>query len=268
MKLGFRLFTMVVFASLIFSVPAMSQDEATAASLYNDGVAALKAKEYTKALDLFEQALGKADPEEDKQIVSLASRNGAIAAYYAGRDARKADDLEGSLAIYEKGIKMNPSFYGNYSGKALVLNDKGDNSGAMNAFLMASKAAGESDKADKAAELLDKATIFVSKAYTSDNWDNAIKMGTTFLEHGESADVRYYLARSLKEKNELEKALEHANKAIELAEGGEEGRNYFAQAEIYEALGNTAAAIAAYKKVPTGTYGEMAKYKVNQMANQ
>lgn len=268
MKLGFRLFTMAVFASLIFSAPAIGQDEATPASLYNEGVAALKGKEYTKALELFEQALDKADPEQDEQIVSLASRNGSIAAYYAGRDARKADNLDESLEIYEKGIKMNPAFYGNYSGKALVLNDKGDNAGAMNAFIKGSQVAAEDDKPDKAEDMMDKAQIFVSKLYTSSKWDETIELGSNFLEHGESADVRFYIARALKEKNELNKALEHANKAIELAEGGEEGRNYFAQGEIYEAMGNTSAAIAAYKKVPSGTYGEMAKYKVNQMANQ
>src|SRR5690606_20484618 len=268
MKLGFRLFTMAAFAIMIFTAPAISQDEATPASLYNDGVASLKAKEYNKALELFEKALGKADPEQDKQIVSLASQNGAIAAYYSGRDARKAEDLDGSIAFYEKGIEMNPDFYNNYSGKALVLNDKGDNEGATNAFLKASQIAEKQGQAEKAADMMNKATIFVSKSYTSNKWDNAIQMGTTFLEHGESADVRFYLARSLKEKNELNLALEHANKAIEIAEGGEEGRNYFAQGEIYEAMGNTSAAIAAYKKVPSGTYGEMAKYKVNQMANQ
>lgn len=268
MKLGFRLFTWAIFATLVFTVPAIGQDGPTPASLYNEGVAALKAKEYNNALELFEQALEKADPESDEQIVNLASKNGAIAAYYSGRDARRDNKLDEGLEIYEKGIAMNPMFWGNYDGKARVLNSKNDAAGAMNAFIQGSQAAAEEGNADKASELMDNATIFVSKVYTSNKWDETIELGNSFLEHGESADVRFYLARALKENNQLDKALEHANKAIELAEGGAEGRNYFAQAEIYEAMGNTSAAIAAYKKVPSGTYGEMAQYKVNQMANQ
>lgn len=267
MKLGFKLFSMVAFATMLLAVPAISQDDATPASLYNDGVAALKGKEYGKALGLFEQALEKADPEENKQIVSLAQRNGAIAAYYSGRDARKADKVDEAIEFYEKGIKMNPGFYGNYSGKALAMNDKGNDKEAMNAFIMGSQVAKKGDKADKATDMMNKATIFVSKAYTSDDWDKTIEFGNAYLEHGESADVHYYMARALKQKNQLSEALEHANKAIEIGEGGEEGRNYFAQGEVYEAMGNTSAATAAYKKVPSGTYGEMAKYKIDQMAN-
>ncbi|MBY5957170.1 hypothetical protein KUV50_03420 [Membranicola marinus] len=267
MKLGFKLWSMVVLATMLCTAPVWSQEDASPASLYNDGVAALKGKEYDKALDLFTKALEKADPEEDKKIVSLAERNGAIAAYYAGRKARRADKIDESIELYNKGIEMNPDFYGNYSGKAMAMNTKGDDTAAMNAFIMGSQAAKKSKKEDKATDLMNKATIFVSKAYTSDDWDKTIEMGNAYLEHGESADVQFYIARALTKKNKLKEALEHANKAIELAEGGEEGRNYFAQAEIYEAMGNAAAAVAAYKKVPSGTYGQMAKYKIEQMAN-
>jgi len=264
MKLGFRLFTIAVLLTLMGTVPAISQDEATPASLYNDGVAALKAKEYTKALDLFEQSLEKADPEADQKIVSLAQRNGAIAAYYCGRDARKAGNLDESVAFYDKGIEMNPDFYNNYSSKALALNEKEDIAGAIKAFIKASEVA----KEDKAPEMLDNARKLVYNSYSKDEWEKTIKLGNIFLENGESADVRFYLARAYKATNQLDQALEQANKAIELAEGGEDDQNYFAQGEIYEAMGNTSAAIAAYKKVTDGKYSEMAQYKVNQMANQ
>lgn len=267
MKLGFKLFSMVVLATMLCTSPALSQDDATPATLYNNGVAALKGKEYEKALDLFVKALDKADPEEDKKIVSLAERNGAIAAYYAARNARKADKIDESIELYDKGIEMNPGFYGNYSGKAMAMNDKGNDKEAMNAFIMGSQAANKSKKEDKATDLMGKATIIVNNAYTSEDWDKTIELGNAYLEHGESADVQFYIARALTKKNKLNEALEHANKAIELAEGGEEGQNYFAQAEIYEAMGNSSAAIAAYKKVPSGKYGQTAKYKVEQMAN-
>ncbi|GAA5222253.1 tetratricopeptide repeat protein [Membranihabitans marinus] len=262
MNLTLRIFSIFMF---FISFSVVQAQDATPASMYNDGVAALKAKDYDKALDLLTSALEAADPEEDKQIVSLAKKNSAVAAYYAGNAARKAKDYDSALEKYETGISVSPSFYANYIGKALSLNSKGDVMGALQAYIVGSGEAEKVGKADKAEEMMDKATIFVSKAYTAKKWDETLELGKTYLESTPSADVHFYMARAYKEKGNLKEALANANKAIELGEGGKDGRNYFAQAEVYEGLGDTSAALEAYKKVPSGTYGEMAKYKVDNL---
>lgn len=262
MKRAMRIFSVLV---LIMVFGYTQAQDATPASMYNDGVAALKAKEYDKALDLMTQALDSADPEADQQIIKLAKRNAAVAAYYAGNKARKAKEYEAALEKYGKGIEVSPSFYANYIGKALALNSTGDINGALTAYVVGAGQAEKAGKADKAAEMMDNATVFVSKAYSAKNWDNTIELGSLYLESGSSADVHFYMARAYKEKGDLKMALEHANKAVELGEGGKDGRNYFAQAEVYEGLGDIASALSAYKKVPNGTYGEMAKYKLENL---
>lgn len=267
MKLGFRLFSVLTFLMFMGGITLYAQDDATAASLYNDGVAALKGKEYDKALDLMTQALEKADPQEDEQIVKLASQNGAVAAYYAGGQARKAGNIDEAIEIYQKGIEFSEAFYANYSGLALAYNSKEMSAEAMDAYIIGSQMAAKAGKADVAEKYLDNATVFVSKAYSDKNWDDAIALGNEFLENDDSADVHYYVARAYNKKGQGQEALEHATKAVELGEGGKEGRNFFALAESYEAVGNTSAAMEAYKKVPAGQYGDMAKYKLEEMAN-
>lgn len=252
---------------MAFTSQVIAQDEATPASLYNDAVASLKAKEWHKGYDLLLQALDAADPEEDEQIVSLANKNLGIASYYAGNDDRKGDELDAALEKYNKGIEVSPGFYANYIGKAMVLNEQGDDAGALSAYIKASNAAEKGGKADKAVELKDKATIFVSRAYSAKEWDKTLELANMFNENGESEDVYYYMSRAYKGKGDHQSALDFATKAIELGGEGKDGRNYFAQAEAYEELGNTSAALEAYKKVPAGTYAETAKYKLDQLAN-
>lgn len=266
MKLGFKMFSLLLV--FVCSVSLYAQDEATPASLYNEGVASLKAKEYDEALDLMVQALEKADPEKDQNIVSLASRNGAIAAYYSGNQARRADKIDEAIEIYQKGIELSPEFYVNYGGLALALNQQGNPKEAMDAYIKGAEMAVKSDKEDKAQEYLENAGVFISRAYSNSEWDDAIEMARAYLEYSsEAANVHYYLARALEQKGEHQEALEHIGKAIELEEGGEDLRNYYAQGLIYESMGNTSSAIAAYRKVTSGKYAESAKYNIDQMGN-
>lgn len=265
MKLGFKMFSLLVV--FVCTGTLYAQDEATPASLYNEGVASLKAKEYDEALDLMIQALAKADPENDQNIISLASRNGAVAAYYSGTQARRGDKIDEAIEIYKKGIELAPEFYVNYGGLALALNQKGLGVEAITAYLTGAEMAEKSDKPDKAQEYLENAGVFISRAYSNSEWDDTIELAKVYLEHAEAPNVYYYLARALEQKNEYQEALESIEKAIELEEGGEDLRNYFAQGVIYEGMGNTSSAIAAYRKVTSGRYAETAKYNIDQMGN-
>jgi len=265
MKLGFR--TLSLLLIFLGSVTLYGQDDATPASLYNEGVASLKAKEYNEALELMVKALEIADPEADANVISLASRNGAIAAYYSATHARRADKIDEAIETYNKGIELSPEFYVNYGGLALALNQKGEGVEAVSAYMIGAEMAVKSDKEDKQTEFLDNAGALISRAYSNSEWDNAIEMAQVYLEHTEAPNVHYYLARALEQKDDYENALEHINRAIEMEEGGEDHRNYFAQGVIYEGMGNTSAAIDAYRKVTSGRYAETAKYNIDQMNN-
>ena len=120
MKLKIQLLLLVTIG--VFST-AVAQ-EVTAGSLYNDGLAKLKAKEYKEALTLMEKAMEVADPEADEKVIKLAKRNGAFASYYVGNQLRKEKKYDEALAIYEKGIGYSTGVYSNYVGIAQALDAK------------------------------------------------------------------------------------------------------------------------------------------------
>ncbi|MCB9298690.1 MAG: hypothetical protein H6559_37075 [Lewinellaceae bacterium] len=247
-----------------FSLALSAQE--SAASLYNTGLEQIKAKNYTEALPLMEQAIEAADPEADAEVVKLAKRNGAIAAYYVGNDQRKSDDFETALATYDKGIAFSPGFYANYIGRAQALEGLGKVTESVSAYIDAGDVCIKSKKADKAEKMYSKAENVVAVAWGDKKWDATSEYAMAYLEKRESPEVHYYLAYAEKEKGNAEKAVEHADKAIGLAGEGDASKYYMAKAESLEALGQAEAAVEAYKMVKDAKYNERAKYKINELS--
>ncbi|MCB9274285.1 MAG: hypothetical protein H6564_09610 [Lewinellaceae bacterium] len=252
---------------LAFAGTLQAQEEGSAATLYNQGLELLKAKDYEKAFPLMVKAIEAADPEADAEVVKLANRNGAIAAYYVGNGQRKADDFEGALATYDKGIEMAPGFYANYIGRAQALEGKGDIEESIKAYLAAGDISEKAKKADKAEQMYAKAENLVALAWGDKKWANTQQYAAAFLESRESAEVSFYSGYALKELGHAEKGLVMIDKAIELApEGAETSKYYMAKAEILEQLGQNDAAIQAYQKVSDAKYTERAQYKIKELS--
>lgn len=251
-----------------FSLMAHAQEEASAASLYNQGLEKAKAKQYVEALALMEQAIAAANPEDEKdaKVINLAKRNGTRAAYGAGVKHRKAKDYDAALAAFERGIEFNPDYYTNYKGKAQTLEAQGNTLEAVKAYITGGNVAVKTNKADKAAPLFSKAENIVAVTWGKKDWDNTIAYAQAIIEaEKESAEIYYYLADALQAKGQTSDAAEKVAKAIELAGEADTSKYYFLKAEIHEKQGQTAEAIDAYKKVKDAKYAERAKFKVDEL---
>lgn len=256
---------LMVFLFAVSLVNAQDAATETAAGVYNDGLAALKAKEYGKAYDLMLKAIDIADPAADAQVLKLAKGNGAIAAYYAGNDDAKAGDFDAAMMKYDKGIELNSTSYTNYYGKAKALDDQGQVAKAVEGYIKAAEVATAGNKADRAEKYLSRAENMIAVSYGDKKYDEAILAAEVFLGNHESMEVSYYLAKSLVEKGKASDAVVHAEKAKDLGGDAEEGKYILALAEVYEALGNKDAAADAYSKVPKGKYYDHAQYKAGQL---
>ena len=253
----------------LFTNTLIAQEEeqtASAASLYNDGLAKLKAKEYDAAFELMGQALEAADSssETDIKVMKLAKKNGAIAAYYVGTGARKADDYEKALETYQQGVDYNPGFYANYIGKAQALEGLEMMAKAVGAYQNAGVVCAKAGKADKAEQMNSKAENMVAVAWGDKDWELVKDMSAAYLEGGESADVHYYLSDALLSDGSKDDALMHAEKAIELAADGAD-KYLMQKAEILKSKGDTSGAIEAYKMITDSKYVERAKYEIGQL---
>jgi tetratricopeptide (TPR) repeat protein len=253
----------LVFVALIFvTLSLSSQEEVTPVSQYNTALESLKAKDYAKAYELFGNALEIADPAEDEQVITLARKNGSIAAYYYGGQLSKEEKLEDALAVHQKGIELNPDFYANYVGQGKVYNDMDMVKDAVLSFLKAGEirtAAGEAEKADS---YYRRAENIIAVAYSQEKIDETIEACQAHLEAMETPDAHYYLAKALLDKGSKEDAVTHAAKASELGGESEEGKYIFNEAEILESTGNKSTALELYGKVPQGKYYELAQYKI------
>jgi len=249
-----------VFLSLLgvflFSFSALAQEK-TAASLYNEGLALLKSKNYAEGLTLMEQAVTKAEEGGDEKIVGLGKKNGAVAAYNLGNAQRKAGALEEAMALYQKAATMNPSYSSTYEGIGRTLEAQGKKQEALESYLKAAQMSATAGKSDRAAKRYKKAQTMVGKTYVAKDYDAAIAMG----QH-------YYLSKALGEKGDNETAASHISKAIELAGAEAPGKYYYAQGSQLEKLGKNSEAISAYKKITDDKYKANAAHRITALGGE
>lgn len=264
----------ILFFLLLLSTTGFSQEEAadegdpSAVSLYNDGLEKLKAKEYEAALPLMIDAIAAADTtsETDVKVIGLAKRNGAIAAYYVGTEQRKSEQLDEAVETYSTGIEYSPGFYANYIGLAQALDDKGDKTEAVSAYLAAADICGKSEKTqDKVESMENKATNTVIRLFLDDQVDESLAAAAAYLEAKESADIYCYQAKALMSKGKNSEALEAAEKAVAgLDDNSNADLCHFTKGEIHAALGQNDKAIESFK-MAGGKYAEAAQYKISEL---
>lgn len=259
----------LLFVLTLGLLTSLSAQDATAASLYNKGLASLKAKDYENGYPQIEEALKAAEAEGNEKVVTLAKKNGAKAAYNLGGQKRKAKAYEEALTLFNRGIELSPNYSSNYMGKAQALNAMGKKTEAVTAYIAAADLAEKGGKADRAVQLVKKAGSIVGKLYTGKKYAEAIEAGKAHLESKESDKVHYYMAQSFSKTKDNANAGTHITKAVELAEANGTAvpdKYYWAQGNILEANGDKAGALAAYKKITGEKYKANADFKIKELA--
>lgn len=251
---------------LLLSVSSIVAQDATAAGTYNEGLALLKSKDYENGLAKMEAALALAEADGNEQIIGLSKKNGAVAAYNLGNTKRKSGDHDGALAMYNKGIEMNPSYSSNYEGIGRTQEAKGDKVEAVNSYIMAAKKATDEGKADRAKSRYKKAETLIGKTYVAKNYDMAIGMAKAYIEGAPAnADVNYYMSRSLGAKANYSEAIAAMKTAIELKGDAAPDKYTFYLAEQLEKSGAKAEAATFYRKVTEEKYKAQAEYRAGQL---
>ena len=267
MNLKMRKSIILLFA-VFMGFSAFTQDEKTAAGLYNEGLALLKAKDYEAGLPILEAALEKATTDDNEKIVGLAKKNGSIAASNLGNAKKKAGNLDEATALYNKGIEWRPEYASNYRGLASVTEAKGDLVNAITQYITAGDITTASGKVKKAKKLYKKARNMVGKIYQSKDYPKAIEAGKAFLAVKENAEVAYYVCRANTESIADEEAITYADKAIAFSGATVDDKYYVAKAKAYEKMGKNADAIAAYKLVTGDKYKAQADGKIKLLGSK
>ncbi|GLR16142.1 tetratricopeptide repeat protein [Portibacter lacus] len=271
MSIQFKnLFALLIVFAFSLSLVSAQDAEASAASLYNDGLALLKEKKFAEGYDFMSKALEKATADEDEKVIKLATKNGAVAAYSAGNAALKAKNYDEAMTFYQNGADMNPEYSSNFIGKGKVLNAKGDKVGAVEAYIAGAKVAKAAGDEKKVTEAKKRSKQAVGKLFAAKKYADAIKAGKFVEEFENMPEVMYYVARCQVEEKDFQGALETAEKSIEAgkATGKIEDKFYVAKGLALEGLGKKSEAISAYKLVKEGDYKEQAEYKIKELGGK
>ena len=271
-KLLTKMFAIVLISSLTF-VSMNAQDavpEASAASLYNSGLALLKEKNFADGYTKMMEAKEKAKEKGDEKIIRLANKNGAVAAYSAGNGLLKAKDYDGAMTYYMAGAELNPKYSSNFIGQGKVHNAKGEKVMAIESYLAGADIAKENGKDKKVTDAYKRAKSVVTKFYGAKKYAEAIEVGKLYVAKDDNADVLYYMARAYGETGNHADALTSAEKAIEVgtAAGTLEDKYVFAKGLALEGLNKKSEAIQAYKLVGDGDYKEQADYKIGKLSGK
>ncbi len=260
--------SVLIFAMGISVMAQSNGTEATAASLYNEGLAELKEKNYESGLDLMEKALVKAKIEGQEQVIELAKKNGSVAAYNVANEKRKNGELVEAVALFEKGIELNPENASNYLGKAMTLEEIEINTETVIAYMVAGDMYTKADQSDRAEKMVIKSRNIIINAFIDKNYDFTIEAGKAYLALDNNADIHYYIGKSISEKGMNDEALQHIDQAISLSKGDKEAdfdKFYYAKAQILESSNKIDEAIAAYKMVKGEKYKDQVEYKIKNL---
>jgi tetratricopeptide (TPR) repeat protein len=263
----FRLNNILVLVCLMSAYSIVAQEAKTAetaASLYNDGLALLKEKNYEEGLVFMEKALAKATEDNNEQIIGLSKKNGAIASYNLGKAKLKANALDEASEIFSKGAEMDETYSSNFLGLARVLDNKKMYQDAMDAYFLTAQKAEVAGKQKKVNDAQNRARAIVTKLYKAKSHQDVVDRGTQFLSKVQNASVSYYVGKSLMELKNYQEAVTHLDDAISNSETGKD-KMIYAKAMSLEKLGNNSEAVAAYKQITDEKYKKQADYKISTL---
>jgi len=236
-------------------------------SYYKNGLSLYKKRKYDDAIANMQKSLALSEELGDES--KKAKNINYIAKIHStkGLTLIKEKKLDEALAEYDAAQKVKAGCVNASYGKALVYKEKGDMDLMMQNADEAIKNGAGNEKAAKyvgktkslaAKTLLNEGTTELSKEHGA---KAAEYLEASMKYQAGSADTYYYLAIAYNKTKAYSKAIEAANKAIELKEG-DKSDIYFEIGQAHEGNGNTAGACDAYKKVTGGNNIETAKYQI------
>jgi len=224
-----------------------------------------KQKKYDETIAAFEKLVEYSDTYNNAEY---AKKGNAIIPklYYAkGKSLMDKGQNDEALVELNKSIELNPKYGMSYIRMAQIYSEKNDETN-FSATLEKASALKQS-KVSATAEKLAKA--FYSKngatAFQKGDFTEAEKHFIKLTNYMENDDVYYQLASIYNKQSKWDKAIEAANKAIELfTEEGttKDARLYFELGSAYKGKGDNTAACDAYKKAARGDYEEAANYEI------
>lgn len=280
---GLFLLGVAFWMTTLIPVTTRAQQSEEYKRVFNQALEDAKAKQYQKAYEGFLQAAEMARQANDEEVAQKALRIVAQLDYNFGLRAYRNEQYDKALEHYTKGIEHDPSYPKNYLGKGLALlklERLEEGLETLKQTLAVSKEAGDRQSLRAAGKAIRDHYLYLASSTLARNGGNPrpsdAREAIGYLDEllqiedvSPDADVYYYYAEALKTLGEYAKAVEMAQKALELHRGSrtDKAKIYFVMGEAYMLMGDKENARQAFSNALYGSYKAPAEHYLSQLSS-
>ncbi len=223
------------------------------------------------AIDNFQEASQMSSEYGNDEISGKAEQVVTQLFYTKSILQYKSSNYSESLASLDQAIERNPNYAKAYYQKGIVLKNQESSNfeKALEQFDQAIEVGNKVNdnqmvrKAKQAAH--DELLYRGSKAIEAKNYKTSVTLLDRALEYEtQSADAHYRLAEAYNKQALWDQAISHANKSLELENGGrtEKAKIYFELGTAYKNQGNVEQACGAFKNAAYGSFKSPAEHQM------
>jgi tetratricopeptide (TPR) repeat protein len=206
---------------------------------------------------------------KDNASKIMVQAYGALATAYFNKN-----DYPGALSTFDSLLAINPDYQFAIYNKALIYLRTSNNDlfeKTIDLYLEKVKPANEEAKIKQASTLaLEYFRGAGSKANQADKTDDALALLNKAAKYGDDKDLFYYFADVLSKKKDFDKALEYAQRGLDMETGAPEAKAkfYFQLGLAQEGKGMTTEACGSFKNAAFGPFAEPSKAKMKNLKCQ
>jgi tetratricopeptide (TPR) repeat protein len=191
--------------------------EANATALYNEGLAALKEKNYKSGFTILESAYEKAKMENNEEVLGLSKKNLIFAAYNYGEELIKGKNSKEAITVYQKGLAVDATSSLMHQGIGKAKEEMGDAEGAAASY-MASLDAAKVEKDDKKVSAAQtRVKNLLIKQLQAKAFAKVIKIGTDYLAVDNNSSITYLVGKAYADKGDNTNGIKYLLETVELS---------------------------------------------------